>query len=316
MSDWPEFLIAREVPAGCARPAVGVDGPVKGCDALYDHHQTGDAVNLLTVPDRPVAPSTVLTTMLDTDAIVSAAVVILRSSNQRDSEAVQAHFPVLYEASHYCDLLIPSGQHESIEEKGLALHCWLKEHGFKMGELLAWGSGEIYQNGAKWASRPSSSTQSRIFCELTRAVVTGVRRDAIPGNLRYMEELDQMKSKVRAAVRFQCDRLALIEPNGYIDPLALYAAIDVDVCISCAAIDTGDRHKYTVGAHPRAYHLYDLTRLAGALCAIEPGWGGRPTVIGSPLETGSELAPDDLVAIINRWLSDDSPAKLPHGEAN
>jgi len=42
----------------------------------------------------------------------------------------------------------------------------------------------------------------------------------------------------------------------------------------------------------------DLSALCSALNAIEPGWGGGDTIIGSPRPSGSALLPDELFAMV------------------
>lgn len=95
-----EFVIGVVVPPETRRPAVAVDGPVCGVDFSFDHHTTGHAVNLDAIPDQVVMPGTIVTTMVDTDAVLSVAVVLLRAAGEH--EQVDSVWPVLYEAAYIC----------------------------------------------------------------------------------------------------------------------------------------------------------------------------------------------------------------------
>ena len=102
------FLVVRNgvLNDGALRPVVAVDGPVVSADEIFDHHATGEPINLLAIPSRVPRPATIATTQLDTDAIISAAVVLLRAYGH--GNRVDAVWGELYEAAHYCDHLIPS----------------------------------------------------------------------------------------------------------------------------------------------------------------------------------------------------------------
>jgi hypothetical protein len=259
-----EFVVTvSPIAADHPRPVVGVDGPVAGADATYDHHATGEVVNLLAVPTRVPRPRTLATTMLDADAVLSAAVVLLRSAGEED--AVQEVWPVIFEAAHLCDHLVPSGFHLQAERAGLGLYCWLKERGFA-----------------------SEGSRASVFRALTLAMVSAIRDGVLPFDLTYLERLDRMEREAHAAIQTIAGRVTVLAPVGYVDPLALYRVVDTDLSLIAIPREDGATG-YHLGVHPRAYAHVDLRPALAALAAQEPGWGGRANTGGSPLEKGSRL---------------------------
>jgi hypothetical protein len=65
--------------------------------------------------------------------------------------------------------------------------------------------------------------------------------------------------------------------------------------------DGGIGRKYTISQY-RTGHA-DLDAAAEDLNAREPGWGGQPAIKGSPQGHPSRLRPDDVVAIVSRFLT-------------
>jgi len=288
----PRYIVTTNQISGLSRPVIGVDGPVRGADLLFDHHATGEAVNLLAIPDDVPMPGTVATTMLDGDAAISAAVVILRGRGEH--RAVEAVWPPLYEAAHYCDYLVPSGKHGDAEQAGLGLHCWLKERGFALGEVLAWARGEW--SAAPGEPRPSTRTKSQVFGHLSQALVEGIHAGALPCDFVYLERLKAMEQEARAAVKRVDEAVTIVVPRGYVDPMALYRVVDTDIVVI-----TGDHEggvHYTLGVHPRAYGRIDLRPVLTELDRREPGWGGRSNAGGSPLDVGSRLTLDEVIGVV------------------
>jgi hypothetical protein len=254
------------------RPVVGVDGPVAGADVTYDHHATGEVVNLLAVPARVRRPGTLATTMLDADAVLSAALVLLRSGGEED--AIQAVWPPLFETAHLCDHLVPSGRYPAAERAGLGLYCWLKDRGF---------AGE--------------GSRASVFRTLTLAMVAAIREGVLPFDLGYLERLDRMEHEARAAIQKIAGRVTLLSPEAYVDPLALYRVVDTDLSLIMVPREDGATG-YHVGVHPRAYSRIDLRPTLAALAAREAGWGGRSNTGGSPLEAGSRLPVTEVLAAL------------------
>lgn len=309
-----EFLVSTAPVISSRQPVIGVDGPAQGADLCFDHHATGEPVNLLVIPEEVPFPGTIATTMLDSDAILSAAVVLLRAQGEGaavrlvlsnvegpvlDSDPVTV-WPILYEAAHYCDHLIPSGQYPEAERSGLGLHCWLKEKGFTLGEVRAWARGELKPDG-KGGLRPvpSEATKAGVFRELTFALLTAIRQGVLPCDFSYLDRLAGMEEKTRQAVRQVEGCVTVLVPEGYIDPLALYRVVDTDLMLIIAEPLSSGAFRYSVGVHPRAYTRIDLRPIFARLIAREPGWGGRANAGGSPFETGSHIPLDDLLVLLN-----------------
>ena len=282
------FKVCLESVAGMPGPVVGVDGPVKGADALYDHHATGEPVNLLAVPDHPIAPGTLATTMLDGDAVISAAAVLLRAAG-RHSE-VMASFAVLHEAAHWCDWLAPSGKFsESAEQEGLGLHCWLKSQGMQQVRESAPPRGSSVDRGVAVDST---------FRALSLALARALLARSLPCDYRYLDRLAHMAALARAASRRKTGRVTVVKCRDYVDPLALYTTIHTDLCLRHSATGKG-RHIYSLGVHPRAYRRVDLRPVLAELSAMEPGWGGRAVAGGSPLGCGSKLPLETVLAVMD-----------------
>lgn len=94
------FIATREdqVPEGVRRFA-SVDGTVPGYAVRWDHHVTGERVNLDAMPEVIDTESLdgVATTLLDADAVCSAAAVVLLGGRGR---VRPAHLAVMEAASH------------------------------------------------------------------------------------------------------------------------------------------------------------------------------------------------------------------------
>lgn len=288
------FVVSRADVRDFPRPVVGVDGPVRGADFLFDHHQTGEPINLLAIPGEVPTPATIATTTLDADAVISAAVLLLRAGGEE--EAVAAMWPVLHEAAYFCDLLGPSGSFVDAEEAGLGLFHWLKERGFSTVER-----GEV----------PLEEVRSQAFGALVTHLVEGIRQGLLPSDHDWRRRLDGMEKSARESVRFHADGMALLEPAGYVDPVAVYRAVDARAVILRKVLPSG-RSKYSIGVSPKDGGRIDLRPFFQELSAVEPGWGGRATAGGSPMLGGSAIEPLVLLARLKRFL-EKSSGKCPTG---
>lgn len=299
------FIVSARPVITAKRPVIGVDGPVQGADICFDHHATGEAVNLLAIPEVVPRPGTIATTMLDSDAVVSAAVVLLRAGGEH--AAVLAVWAPLYEAAHFCDHLIPSGHHPGAEQAGLGLHCWLKARGFARGEELARAAGEIRED-SRGQSRPAPSfeTKGKVFEELTVELIAAIRAGSLPCDLTYLDRLAAMEEEARRGIRRVEGRATVLIIDGYVDPLALYRVIDTDLSVIAGSRPDGT-FRYTIGVHPRAYGRVDLAPVLARLNEREPGWGGRSNTGGSPMGTGSRIGVEDLAQFLNEALEATAP---------
>lgn len=279
------------------RPIIGVDGPVVGADLCFDHHVTGERVNLLAIPETVPVPATIATTMLDTDAVISAAVVLLRARGEGAS--ARKVWGVIHEAAHFCDHLVASGDFPQDEERGLGLHGWLKGRGLLRVAVLAWAGSEIgHRRDGTPRPAPSEATRSTVFGELTLALVSAIRLRALPSDWTYLDRLATMEADVRRALRGVRGRVTLLEPDAYIDPMAIYRIVETDLMLLMGSSPDGTR-RYSLGVHPRAYERVDVRSALRMLDAREAGWGGRSNCGGSPAG-GSRLSPDDVVQAVEK----------------
>jgi hypothetical protein len=286
---------AEDVPAGATRFA-SVDGSVPGAALTWDHHVTGELVNLDALPEQVDASAldAVGTTLADTDAVASAVAVALGGAGALPPDVRE----VLLSASHWCDHL---GPHPSVSaaqnERGRGLHHWTSR-------ILRTGSGsggEARSEGFSIAVR-----------ELLARVAAGAELPSEPpdpgGVARARALQDEGRIRTVAGV-------ALVDLRGAppLEPLLVYEIHRVPLAV------TVDNHrrggvKYTIGVNPLVPHPDDLGPALAALAALEhahgppallprpgPGsenWGGRATVFGSPWNYGSRLQPEEVARAV------------------
>lgn len=280
------FVATRraDVPAGLSRYA-SVDGSVPGATWTWDHHVTGEPINLDAMPQRLALDGLdgVGTTHADTDAIASAAVLLLGG----EARVEPALARVLRAASFRCDHLRPDPAATPEEDRlGHGLHAALSRR------LLA-GPGA--------------------FGPLVHALVAAARAG---GPLPWE---DPAPPRADAAVD-ERGPVAVFDRRGLppAPPEALYAHTRCPIGLFVDDHPAGGR-RFTVGVNPgRPDAPDDLGPALRALAALEfahgppclgpepvPGaenWGGRRTVFGSPWNHGSRLSVDEVVAAVRAAL--------------
>lgn len=282
---------AERVPPD-AHPFVSVDGAVPGAAIVWDHHRTGELVNLDAMPSEIDARAYrgVGTTLADTDAAVSAAVVLLGGAAHVRRDA----YEVLLAAAHRCDHLVahPAVDAE-IERRGDRLHAWVSrelERASDVSAAFATVSRTIADRLCADEPLPEAEPRADIHAARARAL------------------LDDGRIDCRGHV-------ALVDLRGVapIEPRAVYGMHRCPIAVTLGTHERGG-HRYTVGVNPFvADHPRDLRPALAALAREEhrlgppcvspvPGdetaWGGRATVFGSPWNYGSRIAPDDVVRIV------------------
>lgn len=297
--------LPEHVPPGCA-PFLSVDGSVPGAITTWDHHVTGERINLDAMPDVVDASSAlgVGTTLADTDALASVVAVMAGGAANLPPTALS----VLRAASHRCDHLVPSpGVDPEVDRLGLGLHGWISD------ALAA----------------ADDARASDTFARLCGAVADDVAADrALPYDTSTREAM------VAAAARLDADRrierhgrVALVDLRGdlRVAPEAYYGRLEQPVAIAVKDHREGGC-VFTVGANPFARErVEDLRSCLEALAEAEfghgppalqakpgPGsenWGGRATVFGSPWNYGSRLSPDTVVCIVRRALESPDPSR-------
>lgn len=288
------FVATRrdDVPRGCER-YVSVDGSVPGAAVVWDHHVTGESINLDAMPSRIDLEGMdgIGTTAADTDAVASAAVALLGGA-----AAVPAPtLAVLAAASHRCDHLAPHPDVDAEADRlGIGLH---EQVGFALRGVSGLGASETFAGLVK---------------EIAEAVRSGAElpfRAPEPDDARVAELVAARRIERRGA-------LGLADLRGVpsVDPAAVHRRSGARLTIFVDDHPSGGV-RYTVGVNPFDERpLDDLGPALAALAAAEaeygppclgpeplPGrenWGGRATVFGSPWNYGSRLSPDEVVRVV------------------
>ncbi len=293
------FVATRQedVPQGCVR-YLSVDGSVPGCALRWDHHVTGERINLEAMPGRFEASEFdgVGTTFADLDALASVVAVLFGGKAELPAEARA----VLESASFWCDHLRAHPEHDAATNRlGRGLLDAIDAE-FE-GERRAAGS-------AKFA---------RLARDLARRIVAG---EPLPFLDAWPEQMRRARD-VQARGQLQCrGAVALVDLRDApeIDPAAVYALHECPLSVHVREHEVGGP-RYTVGVHPGVEGApRDIRAALTALAHAEfergppalspepqPGsenWGGRARVFGSPWNYGSRLEPDEVVEIVGRAL--------------
>lgn len=289
---------AQDVPSEC-RQYASVDGSVPGAEATWDHHRSGELINLDAMPERldPTAFDGVGTTLADMDAAASVVTFLLggRAGLPSDARAV------LESASHWCDHLGPHPVHNE--------------------EVNRLGRGLRDAFDAEMTSVAKEEREA-VFARFCEQMLTCIEEGT---QLPYRPS-DEEQQRQRAKALFENGRLRLrgsvaiadLRGVGELNPLVIYALHDRPVGLFIEDHRTGGP-QYTIGTNPFvADRPEDLTVALTALAAAEHGhglpclnpapvpgaenWGGRKTVFGSPWNYGSRLEPDEVADIAARSL--------------
>ncbi len=277
----------QSVPIGVARYA-SVDGSVPGAEVTWDHHVTGERVNLDAMPDfhDPAGLDGVGTTLADTDAVASAVAVMVGGKGALPPGTLA----VLHSASHWCDHLGPDPA-ASAEENvaGRGLHEWVTQG--------------LRENDDR------SATFARIARHLVDIAVRGAAMPHAEPDATQVAHARELVARGRISM---IGRIALVDLSGEppIDPILVYELHSAPVAVTMGRGVHGGR-TYTVGVNPLVSHPDDLRPALVRLAALEhahgppamlarpgPGsenWGGRATVFGSPWNYGSRLEPGEVV---------------------
>jgi hypothetical protein len=288
---------SEEVPAACRRYA-SVDGSVPGATVTWDHHVTGEAINLDAMPAVIDAAELdgVGTTSPDTDALASVVGVLFGGK----AGLPDRHRRALEAASYRCDHLRPHPTYGGDTDRlGRGLNAWVS---------------------ARLAAERDPVARARVFASLCRKVA-----EAIAAGEDLPADTSSLHASVLAAERLDAEgrirrlgRVAVVDLRDRepVAPEALYERVSCPVAVVVETHPAGGA-KYTVGVDPcSAEAPATLARALAELATAEyrrgpparapepvPGaenWGGRATVFGSPWNYGSRLEPDEVVAIVRR----------------
>ncbi len=294
------FVATRRerVPAACVRYA-SVDGAVPGAAVTWDHHQTGEAINLDALPALIDTSNLdgVGTTLADTDALASVVAMLSGGPSRLPPQALA----VLAAASFRCDHLRPHPDYSpEVDDLGTRL--------------------DNYVGGTLALARPCrvSGVFARLCCEVWQAIQEG---RTLPG--RDTPAWAHLVARAEAEGRLRTVGAVLVVDllgrwRAPVRPDAWYAARP-----GCRLAVVVDRHpgggrRFVVGQNPYFPESTNMIPLLEALAAAEfghgppalgpharPGmenWGGREQVGGSPWNYGSRLGVDEVVRVVNESL--------------
>ncbi len=293
------FVATRreDVPKQC-RCYASVDGSVPGASVIWDHHVTGEAINLDALPAviEPSLYDGVGTTLADTDALVSVVAVLLGGPARLEPRVLE----ILRAASHLCDHLVPLPQvDEEIGRLGHGLH------GYVWGQLRA--------------ARDVSAAFAGLCGEVADCIAM---RRPLPSDSSVLHEQDALAAQLDQQGRFhRRGEVALLDVRGRRNVYAgaTYARLSSRVAVMLDDHHTAGGRRYTVGVNPFVQDapsdlrpaLVALARAEfahGAPAVLErpgPGsenWGGRATVFGSPWNYGSRLEPEEVLELVAKSL--------------
>lgn len=123
------------------------------------------------------------------------------------------------------------------------------------------------------------------------------------------EEIDDIAAQRREAVNLVEEvtvaadgRIAVIESTSRFAVSAAYAKTGVVVAVNPTfRFGGGEPHRKVTVCQARP-GLVDLKGVFTALNEVEPGWGGSPTIGGSPQGVSSVIATDEIVKIVEEHL--------------
>lgn len=307
--DLPIFIATtpEDVPAG-AHPFASVDGSVPGATWTWDHHRSGEMINLDAMPGRidTSAMAGIGTTMADCDALASVVAVLLGGEDALPDDGRA----VLRAASYHCDHLRddPSASGEQ-NRRGESLNRFVS------------------------ASLVQASTRGRgaAFAALCRGIALAITRgeplpQAPPSDGRRAATALRALGRLRRS-----GDLVIVDWRGLpvewraSPAIAFEAEPEVRVGIW---IEEHPREgpRFTVGAAtgrgprdlgPMLLALAQLEFEHGPPCLeAKPGpgsenWGGRATVFGSPWNYGSRLTLEE----VERAWNDVRDVCLTEGQA-
>jgi len=294
------FVATRreDVPAAYRR-WLSVDGSVPGAVRTWDHHLTGERINLDAMPPELDASDAdaVGTTLADTDALVSV-LAVLAGGTARLPAAVRG---VLESASHWCDHLAPHPDHDApTNAAGRRVDAYVAE---------ALSGGRTRAAGA--------------FEPTCRRFADALAQGAALPQAEPPEERDRQRALalLRDGRVSGSGSVTLFDLRGRsgIHPLALYALTRSAVAVLLESRSSDGGRQYTVGVNPFApseprsleaalRQLAEEEATHGPPCVAPspaPGsenWGGRATVFGSPWNYGSRIEPERVVEILKEQV--------------
>lgn len=303
---------------------IGVDGTVPDAvelyDELYDHHRTGGAeIQILELDDfqKPEADKiAIITTMLDADAVCSAYYVTkkicgVEPQNKRWLEAVSYDCDHLGVPEKYSDLAddaamcvaaMKETSNQLISELGLNpdRRSWSIENKEKYAST-GFQLGVANLDNPDWNYREIAKPYWQKVRKNTQMIIDQKRITAI--NFGFLFNQQGIKD--------------YIDPRCWIKATQQMGIDSPDRFLTLTAREVFIKNEYkglsyTLGSvplHPKL-ESWDYTQgvfqaLTEAEREIDPnadGWGGRKTVGGSGWNTTSNLSPEEVFDIVQRFV--------------
>ena len=288
----------EQVPARCHR-VLSVDGAVPGAATTFDHHQTGERINLDALPALVDLAQFdgIATTLADTDALASVVAVLMGGPSRLPAGSRA----VLEAASHRCDHLVAHpDQPTEVDALGRGLD------NFVGGELanappsrrsatfsrLCWEVFECVRSGAALPTRDQPAWAAAV------ATVEAAGHVTMAGGVLVVDLREHRRVKVRP------DAWYLLRP----------------ACVAAVIVARHPRGgtRFTVGRNPFRDGDLDMRPTLSALAVAEfahgppalraeatagsENWWGRREVGGSPWNFGSRLGLGQVVGVTLRNL--------------
>ncbi len=315
-------IYSRSTPAE-DKKVVEIDGRIADTRAKvlasFDHHRSGNRVNLDDVPDKVHLSEVdeLVTPMFDTDFLISAIV-----TRMGGKEAIKpTDLKVLYAASEWCDLLESDEEDEDLKQKGLGLHLYLKGKGFGLLKAKCEEKGEMANGRFNASDETMSEIANELGDELESALQNGTLDDL--QDMNYLQQKEPMQQEWREANegRRNDELMAsvVLKEGEYIDPIFFMELLKGKLCITSTESDKTDEegrriYNYTVSLKPSSYEEIDLRPLIDEMNKQDPNvikqaeggvpeseqkrWGGREVVFGAPFGIHSALSPDEVEQIV------------------
>jgi len=157
----------------------------------------------------------------------------------------------------------------------------------------------------KLAADPGASLNFRV-----RAIREWILTGRVPE--RYQKDVNEQRKRLIEAIKNNeidiklIGRMALVETTFREGTELAYCKAPVVLAKNPTFRFQGSKPhlKYTIAQYNLGY--VDLTAVLKELVDLEPGWGGSPTIIGSPQGKGSFLSMETVGSIVQKHLIGDS----------
>lgn len=249
----------------------------------------------LTVPLPP--PGSILVTLRpDLDALGSMALLTLRAQGVEPTEQVRARV------------------REAAEMDRFAHGPWPGQRPLPSNNATGGRTGShptACQLAAVVAQDERKPIEQRVAA-LSRFLTSDDQSPALRDDLAaYVQQIANAQAEVAAAVaegRLMIEgvlgnRVARVESHG------VPRAVQLGYCVAPVVVACDHAFRFRDGRPHRKFTVcqfteghVDLRGVKADLDAIERGWGGSPTIIGSPQGVGSHLSMELVLAVVERHL--------------